>query len=627
MIKRNRPDTRLRFGLLAVLAALALLLAPPAFSQAFGDDIPVYDGESAGGGLLSRFFGGGNDALLPPEEAFPASFDTVGDDVVIARWDTAEGYYLYRERLDFRVDGNGITGYELPDGRKVDDPNFGEMEVYYGPLEVYIQLDRPVASGDTLTVDYQGCADTGLCYPPQSSTFDLADGTSVAGFAGGAGTPGTGAPLDNLLASGNVWAVLGAFFLAGLALAFTACMYPLIPILSGLVAGDARRSSGRAFMLSLVFVQATAVTYALAGAGAGMTGAAIQAYLQSPIILGAFAAVFVAMAFAMFGLYNVQIPAGMQTLLNGVARRQRGGNFIGAGVLGVLSALIVGACSGPALIAALVFISNTGDAWLGGAALFAMANGMGLPLLLVGTAFGRWLPRSGPWMIRMKQAFGFVFLGVALWMIARFLPGPVMLALWAMLAISAALWLGLADRLQTSPLFLRSRQAAAGVLGLWAGLLLIGAAAGGSSIWQPLAPLTHPDAGDRPTVAWESVESAGELDDLLQRAAASNRPVMIDVYADWCVYCVQLEQDTFRNPEVIRAVDAAIPVKVDVTAMNQRDRELLRYLDVFLPPAVIFVDGRGTEHRDERVVGFMGPEEFVGIAERTLQPAAEGETL
>ncbi len=606
------------YRLLTLLLTALLLVAPTTPAQ---ETVGAVPGEQRGG-VLARFFGGGgNDGLIPPEQAFPASFEVVADDVVIARWDTADGYYLYLDRLSFDVEGNGIVGYEVPDGRMVDDPNFGMMEVYYGPLEVYLQLERPISGNDVLTAGFQGCADSGLCYPPMQASFELSSGGTSSGLAGG-GPPGNGGAagggLESMLAGGNVWAILGAFFIAGIALSFTACMYPLIPILSGLVAGDARRSSGRAFLLSLVFVQATAITYALAGAAAGLTGSAIQAQLQSPWVLGGFAAIFVLMALAMFGLYNVQMPGALQSRL-ATAGGQRGGSFAGAGVMGVLSALIVGACSGPALIAALVFISNTGDAWLGGAALFAMANGMGVPLLLVGTAFGRWLPRGGPWMVRMKQAFGFVFLGVALWMTSRFLPAPVVLALWAALISAAAIWLAFAGNLGGRLWLHRSRQAFAGAAGVWAVLLLVGAAAGGTSVLQPLAPLTNPGMADRPTVAWESVDSAEELEDLLQRASAANRPVMIDVYADWCVYCVQLDQDTFRDPAVLQAVEGAIPVKVDVTRMGQRDRELLRYLDVFLPPAVIFVDGQGNEHRDERVVGFLGPEEFVAVARRTLQ--------
>ncbi|MCC5858579.1 MAG: protein-disulfide reductase DsbD [Ectothiorhodospiraceae bacterium] len=575
-------------------------------------------GAQTGGGLLGRIAGGNTDDLLPPEQAFPVSVEQVAEDVLAVRWQTPPGYYLYRDRLAFDIDGNTITRQELPDGEKTDDPTFGMMEVYYDELQVYLQLDAPVRGNETLHISFQGCSDTGVCYPPMNTSVELAGGGISTGFAGGGagggGPPGVGGglgDLEGLLTGSNVPLMLLGFLLAGILLAFTACMYPLIPILSGLVAGDSRRSTGRAFWLSMVFIQSTAITYALAGAVAGLTGAAIQADLQSPWVLSSFAVVFVVLALAMFGLYNIQMPAALQTRLDALSRKQRGGTFIGAGIMGVLSALIVGACSGPALIAALVFISNTGDAALGGAALYAMAMGMGLPLLLIGTAAGRWLPRSGPWMVRAKQAFGFLFLAVAIWMVDRFLPGPVILALWAALLTGMAVWLGLLDRpARTVGAGLRLRQLTSLAAAGWALVLLAGAAAGGSSFWQPLAPLAQQDAS-RPAVEWQRVHSVDELEQALAAASAAGRPAVVDVYADWCVYCVRLDQRTFSDTAVVRALQNAATLKVDVTRMSADDRALLARLDVFLPPAVIFFDAGGEERREQRLVGFVGPEEFL----------------
>ncbi|MCC5811267.1 MAG: protein-disulfide reductase DsbD [Ectothiorhodospiraceae bacterium] len=596
-----RPS-RLLLALL-ITALVACLLPSAAMAQSQG-------------GMWSRLTGNG-DGLLDPEQAFPFTVEQVAEDVIVARWETADDYYLYRDRLDFRIQGNEIVGYELPDGIKTDDPTFGIMEVYYNTLEVYIQLAEPVAAGQVLTADFQGCSDTGVCYPPMNASLDLGGGTVSAGFAGG-GAGGGGPPpgaggltdLDALLAGSNVGVMLLGFLLAGILLAFTACLYPLIPILSGLIAGDSRRSGWRAFWLSMVFVQATAVTYALAGAAAGLTGSAIQADLQSPWVLGAFAAVFVALALSMFGLYSIQLPAGLQTRLDNLSRNQRGGTFVGAAVMGALSALIVGACSGPALIAALVFISNTGDAALGGAALYVMALGMGLPLLVIGTAAGRWLPRSGPWMVKARQAFGFLFLAVAIWMLDRFLPGPVILALWAAWLGGIAVWMGLLDRGQPITRLLRMRQLASLALVGWGLVLLTGAAAGGSSFWQPLAPLA--DSGTpRPAVEWQSVSSVEELDVALQQASSRGQTALVDVYADWCVYCVQLEDRTFADPAVVDSLRDTVTLKVDVTRMTSSDRQLLSQLDVFLPPAVIFYGPDGKERREQRLVGFAGPDEFL----------------
>ena len=608
----------IRFSVVFKQLLLALLLIALLAPAAYARD-----------GLLGRIMGGSNqDDLLPPEQAFPVSVEQVAEDVLAVRWDTPSGYYLYRDRLAFDIDGNSIAGYELPDGVKTDDPTFGVMEVYYDHLQVYLQLADTVSPDQVLHLSFQGCSDTGVCYPPMNTSVDLGAGTTNTGFAAG-GAGGGGPPagagfaglgnLDALLAGSNVPLMLAGFLFAGILLAFTACMYPLIPILSGIIAGDRQRSTWRAFGLSMVFVQATAITYALAGAVAGLTGSAIQADLQSPWVLTAFAAVFVAMALAMFGLYTIQMPAAVQSRLDALSREQRGGTFMSAGIMGVLSALIVGACSGPALIAALVFISNTGDALLGGAALYVMALGMGLPLLLIGTAAGRWLPRSGPWMIRTKQAFGFLLLAVAIWMVDRFLPGPAVLALWAALLAGIAVWLGLLDRPAQTALgaTLRLRQLASLAVAGWALVLLAGAAAGGTSFWQPLAPLAG-QGEPRPAVEWQRVNSVDELEQALAAASAEGRPALVDVYADWCVYCVQLEERTFSDSSVVQALNNTATLKVDVTRMSADDRALLSKLDVFLPPAVIFYDANGKEHREQRLVGFADPEEFLQRKQQAL---------
>ncbi len=606
--------------LLMLCIGLLLPITATAMNSGNGGEIPMYQDSGNQSSGLRALFGGGDDELLPPDQAFPFSAELIGDDIIIARWRTADGYYLYRDRLDFAVDGAEIAGYEMPDGIKKDDPNFGLMEVYYGTLEVYLQLDGPV-EGDrvVLNVDYQGCADNGVCYPPMQSSFDMAAGSQSAGVAAGGGPSGgadggfgglPGSNLQSLLGGGNLPLILGGFFMAGLLLAFTACMYPLIPILSGIIAGDAKRSSGRAFLLSLVFIQATAITYALAGAAAGMTGSAIQADLQGPWVLGVFAALFVMLALAMFGVFNLQMPAAIQNRLDALSRRQRGGTFIGAGIMGVLSALIVGACSGPALIAALAFISNTGDAMIGGLALFAMGNGMGLPLLLIGTAAGRWLPRSGAWMVTVRRVFGVIFIGVAIWMLGRLLPDQAALALWAMLFFGVAGWLlGAVFRRQVGGGAGITRGLAGTAAGVWGAVLITGAAIGGHSFWTPLA------VDDREPLPWRMVESVEELNQVIETANADDRAVMVDVYADWCVYCVQLERNTFPDQAVRDSLDDTKLVKVDVTGMNSAHRELLEHLNVFLPPAVIFYGKDGEERGNSRVVGFMPPEDFVQVVE------------
>jgi thiol:disulfide interchange protein DsbD len=460
-------------ALLSLIAAL--LVAAPAF----------------GAGGLGNLFGGSSEQSqpLPPEQAYPFSVDIASPQEIVARWDSRDGYYLYRDKFSFELIGSDaqIKDIQLPKGEDKDDPYFGTLAVLYGPTEVRLSLDRPLAGDATLRAGYQGCADAGLCYPPQTIDYPLTRTTATAAPAATVAPMG-GDRLSQLLTGGDTLLMFGGFFAAGLLLAFTAYLYPMIPILSGLIAGDRqRRSTGRAFLLSLVYVEATAVTYAAAGALAGLTGLAVQADLQSPWVLGSFAGLFVLLALSMFGLFELQLPSRWQTRLSELAGKQRGGSFIGVAIMGMLSALIVGACSGPALIAALVFISNTGDAWLGGLALFVLANGMGLPLLLIGTAAGRWLPRSGPWMVGVRRLFGVGFLIVALWLVERLLPGHIALALWGALLLGCAVYLGAFDQLTVEAGGVQRLRKFGGVLLLlWGGLLLLGAAAGSQNFWRPL---------------------------------------------------------------------------------------------------------------------------------------------
>ena len=587
---------------------------------------------------LSSLFGGGRSQpqVLPVEQAFPFSVDIVSPLEIRALWDSLEGYYLYRDKLRFELAGTEarIENTELPSGEAKDDPYFGRMEVLYGTAEARLTLDRPLAAAATLKAEYQGCADAGLCYPPQTIEYPLSATTGVASTPTGSAATGAapaaittpptaGDPLSRLLGDGDLPLILAGFFAAGLLLSFTACLYPMIPILSGLIAGDRHRRTGRrAFMLSLVYVEASAITYAIAGVLAGLSGVAIQADLQSPWILGSFAALFVVLALSMFGLFTLQLPGSWQTRIAELSHRQRGGTVAGVAIMGALSSLIVGACSGPALIAALVFISNTGNAWLGGLALFVLANGMGLPLLLIGTAAGKWLPRSGPWMNTVRRLFGVGFLIVALWLIERLLPGHVALALWGALLLGCAVFLGAFDHLTTEADGNQRLRKFGGVLLLiWGSLLLLGAAAGSRDFWQPLHALQLAGTQSEQGPAFQPVKSVAELDSVLARARLAQQPVMIDVRADWCVYCVQLERNTFPDPAVRAALSGALLIKIDVTDMNPDDKALLDTLGVFLPPAVIFIGDDGRERADSRVVGFLPPEEFAPRARQALGTA------
>jgi thiol:disulfide interchange protein DsbD len=333
--------------------------------------------------------------------------------------------------------------------------------------------------------------------------------------------------------------------------------------------------------------------------------------------------VFVALALSMFGLYEFQLPSRWQTRITEASGKQRGGSFVGVAVMGMLSALIVGACSGPALIAALVFISATGNVWLGGLALFVLANGMGLPLLLIGTAAGKWLPRAGHWMVTVRQVFGVVFLAVALWMLERVIPEALTLALWGVLLLGCGVFLGALDQLGAEAASgQRLRKAGGLVLLVWGGAALVGAAVGGGDVFQPLQGLKGGGvASQHATVrqgGFRTVKSVDGLQAALAKAGLEQRPVLLDVYADWCVYCVQLDKEVFSDPRVQDVLSRALLLRADVTGMDAADKALMKHLDVFLPPAVMFFGPDGRERRDLRVVGGIGPEAFMARARSGL---------
>ena len=613
---QSRPSARIRTWLLACLMAA----------------LPF-----AGAHATGNFFSDGSQPdLLPAEQAFTYNAEMPGTELVIAHFNIADGYYLYKSRMSFELAGgdNRILGVRMPDGDEKDDPNFGRLFVFHHQADVSIRLAKPAPKGVTLIAHYQGCADAGVCYPPITKQFAIAPSSGGPGLSNQPAGPDAPAPppgsefgrLTSLLQGSSTPLILLGFFAAGLLLAFSACMYPMIPILSGIIAGDGHQRSGRrAFLLSLIYVESTAVTYAVAGAAAGVSGEAIQADLQGPWVLGGFAALFVVLSLSMFGLYTLQMPAAIQTRLDNLSRKQRGGSFLGAAIMGALSALIVSACSGPALVAALAFIAKTGDPWMGGLALFALANGMGVPLLAIGTAAGRWLPKSGPWMNRVKPLFGLVFLGVALIIVERLIPGPVALGLWGVLLLSTAVYLGAFRALpQSAGRLLHVEKVLAVVILLWGALLIVGASAGGDRFWEPLHRLTSIAASPTasPTAqapAFRKVASLGALKAAIRQAADEHRTAMVDVYADWCAYCVQLDRQTFPDRKVRNALRNSVLLRVDVTAMNEADKKLLEQLDVFLPPAVLFYGADGRERKNLRVVGFMGPDDFTQRARQALR--------
>jgi thiol:disulfide interchange protein DsbD len=562
------------------------------------------------------------DQFLPVDQAFVFTAIADGADRVLLDWQVAPGYYLYRHRTSAKTSTPGFSLGEIamPDGKKKTDEFFGDVEVYYGILTATVPVTRPTAASSfEVEVTYQGCADAGLCYPPVTKT--------VAIELPPPGTPSTSdvAPmiseqdrLSSLISGGNLLAILASFFGFGLLLAFTPCVLPMIPILSGIIAGQgAAATPSRSFLLSVTYVLGMALTYTIAGAAFAAAGQQAQAFFQQPWIIIAFAALFVVLALAMFGLFDLKIPSALETRLANVSGRQKAGSFVGTAVMGALSALVVTACVAPPMVAALAVIGQTGDVLRGALALFVMAIGMGTPLLFVGIAGGRFLPHAGPWMTTIKALFGVLFLGVAVWMLERILPGALTLALWALLVIVGGYYFGGFGRTSAGAAAPRLLARGLGLAAIvWGTIMMIGAAAGGHDPLQPLRGATLPGFGGQAgataseALPFRKIASVGDLDRELAAAQAAGQPVMLDFYADWCVSCKEMEKYTFSVPEVQQDLAGFVLLKADVTANSEADQALFRRFGVYGPPTTAFFGTQGRECRAFRLVGYVKADDF-----------------
>lgn len=594
-------------------------------------------------GAITGDFGEANE-LLEPEIAFAASARAISQNAVVVRFDIAEGYYLYRDKLGFRIaEGEGIElgPVNPPDGILIEDEFFGETETYRDSVEILVPVLRGVddVAEIVLAVDYQGCADLGVCYPPLTQdvavTFattlaDEADELPAIGADRAALDDGPVTEQDRIaaqLADGRIWLVALAFFGFGLLLTFTPCVFPMIPILSNIIVGQKNLTTRKAFFISLAFVLAMAFTYTLAGVFAGLAGANLQAAFQNPWIIGGFVLVFIALAMSMFGFYELQMPSGIQSRLANISNKQEGGTLVGAAIMGFLAALIVGPCVTAPLVGALLYISQTGDAFLGGLALFSLSMGMGAPLLAIGTSAGKILPKAGPWMDAVKAVFGVGLLAMGIWLLERVIPGEVALFLWSSLFIVTAIYMGALQSVSESASGWRTLWKGIGlVLLVYGVILMIGAATGGKDMFRPLAGLSTPatmvvgsDGVQRATqMEFTKVDSIADVEREVAVAQQRNQPVFLDFYADWCVDCVRLERTTFQDPRVIQAMSQVHLLKADVTANTAEHRDLMRAFNLFGPPAMIFYDADGTELRNYRAVGYMNAERFLAHVEQSV---------
>jgi thiol:disulfide interchange protein DsbD len=568
--------------------------------------------------------------FLPPMQAFRPSADVVSTDRIQVRFDVQPGYYLYREKLGIDVTGLipagvQLTPGKLPKGIQKDDPNFGPTETYPEPLDWPIQVSggqRPLTL--TLSVRYQGCAKQGICYPPEIALIPITLPLGAEAIAEPAPTATT-APaqaangiteIARSLDEGMLWLNLLIFFGAGVGLAFTPCMLPMMPIVVTVILGrhdDAHPiSHTRGFMLALFYVLGMAITYSVAGVFAGLSGTLVSGLLQNPWVLSTFALVYVVLAGGMLGFYNLQLPSALQGKLAEGSQRLHGGSLPAVFGLGALSALIVGPCVAAPLAGALLYIGQTGNAFLGGLLLFSLALGMGVPLLAMGASAGTLVPKTGPWMESIKKAFGFILLGTAWWIVSPVLPASVTLGGFGVLAILAAVLLRATDRLpHRAPLTARLAKAL-GIISLIIGLAwMVGALAGGTRLDQPLSPFTiGPSEAVAQTAALPmlTVSTPEALDTALRD---SQKPVFIDVYADWCVSCKEFERDTLSDPAVRQALQSFTLIRVDVTASDEAARNLLKRFGLYGPPGMVFYAPGGRLLHDATLAGYVGPEEFL----------------
>jgi len=537
--------------------------------------------------------------FLPVREAFQLSLVESTAQSIKLRFVATEGYYLYRHRFQFRADPAEITlgAAQLPQGERKHDEFFGDVEVYHGILDVVLPRSDPRAF--TLAVTYQGCADKGLCYPPETQRLKI-DGSGVAAVGNAS------------VASGWSWGSLALFLLAGIGLTFTPCVLPMLPILSGVVLRD-QVGGLRGFQLSLAYVLPMAACFALLGALMGMFGAQLnlQARLQSAWVLVPFALFFALFALAMFGVFELKLPHFISSRLDRIASRTEGGSLWGAAVLGVVSSLLVSPCVSAPLAGALLYISASGDALGGALKLFMLGLGMGLPLIVVATGGAAWLPKSGPWMLLVKSTIGVLLLGTAIGLLSRVVPGPVTLLLAGLLWGGVGLFLGALEFVYKPP-----RKRLAQLLGLfllfYAGACWYGALSGKSDLLNPIGQPRAVVSAEQPQASdnWQTLTTPADLDRVLAEAKNAGTPLLLDWYADWCISCKFIERDVLNDPGVVEKLQGYRLVRFDVTSSNAEQRALLDRYKLFGPPALMLFGKDGVERADVRVIGEINATDF-----------------
>ncbi|MGB7649683.1 MAG: protein-disulfide reductase DsbD [Gallionella sp.] len=553
--------------------------------------------------------------FLPPDQAFQLNINAVDARTLQANFSITPGYYLYRERISFKPADNtfAVSKVDLPQGETKQDKNFGTVQVFHQGFTAQLSIAAPAAQDSvTLIAEYQGCSEQGLCYPPieQNLTVKLSELAAAPTPAASTESPANeNSQIAQILRGGSFWLVVSFFFGAGLLLAFTPCIFPMIPILSGIIVGrGAQLTRLHAFILSAAYVLGMALTYAAAGVAAGLSGELLSNALQTPWVLGSFAAVFVVLALSMFGFYELQMPSALQSKLADTSNKLHGGHIGGVFLMGALSAIIMGPCVAAPLAGALLYISQTHDAVLGGIALFTLALGMGAPLLLIGSSAGFLLPKAGGWMEAVKKVFGVMLIGLAIWIIQPLVAVSVQMLLWGALFILSSAYLQVFTPLASYAHAWQKFRKGSGVLLLLLGVAyLMGALSGAKDILRPLEALGG--TAQQASLQWTRIKDVAELDERI--SAAQGKLVVLDFYADWCTSCKEMERDTFSNPAVQAQLKNALLLQADVTTNSIADKALLKRYALFGPPATLFFAAQGLEVSDARVIGYQDDKKFL----------------
>ncbi len=611
--------------------------------QTWTSDVRLISTRTTTAAKLSLGNLGGTTEFLPVDEAFKPVLIAVDGNTIDVAFQITPGYYLYKDKLSVSTESTiaQLGRLDLPVGEKKFDEWFGAMEVYHDDVFATLPIARgtPDAMELTLTVAYQGCADGGLCYPPQvrKLTVSLPAATTVTAFAAATAAPvSEQARLAQLISSSSIYLVIATFFGAGLLLAFTPCVLPMVPILSGIIAGEGDNvSSARGFSLALSYVMGMALVYTAAGIAAAAVGVQMQAIFNAPWVLTLFAGLFVVLALGMFGMFELQMPSALQGRLAKISGNQKTGTVVGAFIMGALSSLIVTACVAPPLVATLTVIGQSGDMLRGGTALFALSLGMGAPLLLVGASAGKLLPKAGPWMVAVKNAFGFMMLGLAIWMLSRIIPGAITLALWGVLTLMAGVFLGGLTTLTTESGSTDKLGKGFGLIAvIYGAIMLLGSLSGGQSPLQPLAGINVGGTSTRLAqheLEFQRIKSVEDLDRALVDASSQGKTAMLDFYADWCVSCKEMEAYTFTDDGVQQTLSNTVLLQADVTANDELDQELLQRFGVFGPPTIIFFGTDGLQRNGYEVVGYMQADAFSAHVKQafgtTATITAQAETI